>query len=162
MMRPKPHKCPGRKHTRTLLGLSLNLFLTKTQLWVYCIGKIHLCTRAHLHPRWRKKSKQILEKFKKFQFFCVVDNLLRETRSKFQVIWIYEKLSAKETNWGSVKMFTIHVLFWPDLFFFLSGSIWARAQMRIWLPGSAAPSPMKKIKTNTRKIQKVSIFLCGR
>ena len=49
-------------------------------------------------PVLTKKTKQILQKFKKFQFFCVVDNLMRETRSKFQVIWTFEQLSVKKTN----------------------------------------------------------------
>ena len=30
----------------------------------------------------------------------MVDNLMREARSKFQVIWTYEKLSAKKKNWA--------------------------------------------------------------
>ncbi|XP_044394644.1 uncharacterized protein [Triticum aestivum] len=48
--------------------------------------------------RLEKKSKEILGKFKKIQFFWVVDNLMREVRSKFQLIWTSDKLSAKNTN----------------------------------------------------------------
>ena len=83
---------------------------------------IHFWAQAQLHPPLWKKSKQILENFKKFPFFCVVDNLMREVRSNFQIIWTSEQLSAKKTNSGSVKMFTVHALFWPDLSFLLRAS----------------------------------------
>ena len=52
----------------------------------------------------------------------MVENLMREVRSNFQIIWTSEELSAKKTNWGSVKMFTVHVLFWSDLSFLLRAS----------------------------------------
>ena len=41
---------------------------------------LHPCSSA---PALTKKSKQILEKFKIFQFFYVVYNLMREVRSNF-------------------------------------------------------------------------------
>lgn len=33
----------------------------------------------------------------------MVENLMREVRSNFQIIWTSEQLSAKKTNSGSVK-----------------------------------------------------------
>ena len=62
----------------------------------------HILSPGSSAPALTKKSKQILEKIKN-QFFCMVDDLMREVRSNFQIIWTSEQLSAKKTNFGSVK-----------------------------------------------------------
>ena len=48
----------------------------------------------------------------------MVDKFMREVRFKFQLIWTSEQLSAKKTNLGSEKKFTVHRLFYPELFLF--------------------------------------------
>ena len=51
---------------------------------------IHLGARAQLLPV-SKKFKTNTRKIQKIpNFFCVVDNLMREVRIKFQLIWIFE------------------------------------------------------------------------
>ena len=84
-------------------------------------------------PEPTKKIKTNTSKIQKIpNKICVVDNLMREARSKFQVIWTYEQLSAKKTNWGSVKMFTVHVPFWPDLSFLLRAAYMSK-WLEIWI-----------------------------
>jgi hypothetical protein len=68
----------------------------------------HLLSPGSSAPALTKKSKQILEKF---NFFCMVDDLMREVCSNFQIIWSSEQLSAKKINSGSAKKFTVHALF---------------------------------------------------
>ena len=46
----------------------------------------------------QKKIQNNTRKIQKIQFFWVVDNLMHEVRSKFQLIWTFWKLSAKKTN----------------------------------------------------------------
>ena len=41
----------------------------------------------------------------------MVDNLMREPGPNFQIIWTTKKFSAKKTNLGFVKQFTVHILF---------------------------------------------------
>ena len=64
-------------------------------------------------PALTKNSKQILKNFKnsKKKKIWVVDNLMREVRSNFQIIYTSEQLFAKKTNLGSVKMYTVQALF---------------------------------------------------
>ena len=40
----------------------------------------------------------------------MVDILMHELRSNFQIIWTSEQLSEKKTNPGSVKMFSVYAL----------------------------------------------------
>ena len=93
-----------------------------------------ICTRS------RKKSQKI---FKKIIFFCMVHNLVCEVRSKFQLIWTSEQLSAKKTNPGSVKMFSVYALFWLDLSFLLRA-----AQMCKWSKNCNGPQAINVLPCN--------------
>lgn len=61
------------------------------------------CSRAHLHPL-TKKIKTNTKKIQKIpNFVCVVHKFMRHVRSKFQLIWTSEKLSAKKKIQGLQK-----------------------------------------------------------
>ena len=113
---------------------------------------------ANLHPgssapTLKKIQKKILEKFKKFQFFMVVDNLTREVGPKIQLIWASEQLSAKKTKSGSVKMFTVHALFLTRFVFFAES--YSDVQIS-WILGRTS---RVKLSTTTKKFGIFWFFL---
>ena len=66
---------------------------------------------------------------------------MREVLWKIQLVWTFEKVCAKKTKSRSVKKFTVHKLFWPDLSFLPRPTqiskwieIWSRPHASNYLP----------------------------
>ena len=103
-------------------------------------GERRFGARVHLHPVKKKFRKN--PKIPKKNW--VVDNLMHEVRSNFQNIWTSVQLSAKKTNRRSVKMCTVHILFWSDLSFLLRAAQKSKCFENWSVPHASNCLPPKK------------------